>query len=515
MADYLNTEYLKDLFAKMNMATSAPAKKEEALVTVPMVSTPAQKSFDQTGLVVEKSNKPVSTNTEVQAKATTATPPKSGPSFDTQAQKWFGLTNEKWNALSAEEKQNKSDIALKGMIESYNANQKKLGTGKSMTVAEQYALYISRCSSKAEVARLTQTVKSMDKDNQLEAFKSSYKYQDESFRDVAEGILAVDYTKLHEDNVVAAAKETENFSEKNQIIAAQNASKVKVEIQEAVVEAFMGRTEKVDMALSGQVGKFGVNADGTVNNKIQLNCFEKISTSKFQSVVENTAANIYQLVSENQTPATQIIINTDNEGAIKAAASQIYKCSQENQVAIKSALINTKYESVKQEVANQEAIAKKEAAAKAEEAEKVQAEEAKAQAEKEQAAAPQVDNNSMEAKINSIKDKIEGKQDVSKEVQNLSDIEKIKLLRDCPDLMDVIAQGNASLQVLDAIGQMVRRGGPSQKISYEKLPIKFMDQITQSNILDEMKSQGTLDKVDSNDLKSSAKKYYFTLINRK
>ena len=49
------------------------------------------------------------------------------PTLDAQTRKWFHLTQAQWDALPDEEKQAKTEIALKGIVDSYNENQEKLG----------------------------------------------------------------------------------------------------------------------------------------------------------------------------------------------------------------------------------------------------------------------------------------------------------------------------------------------------------------------------------------------------
>lgn len=446
MADYLNNvEYLKDLFAKIDIASPTPAKKEAASTAVPIVSKPVQ-GPDNIGLVVEK----MKTDSQA-APQVKPTQEKSGPSNEIQTINWFKDTNNNpklWDSLSEEEKQKRTDIALKGMIDSYNDNQKKIGSNKRMTVAEQYAIYISRCTTEEQVIRLTKSVKSMDKNNQLPAFKSSYKYQNEKYRDIAERILATDYTKLHPDNVVEAARETKNFSEKNRVIAAQNASQVIVAKQPEVVGVLLDeKDENVDMALSNQVGQFGVNKDGTVDKKIQLGCFEQISTSQFQNVVENVAKNIYQLDSENQSPATQIIIRTDNEGAIRAAASQVNKCSEKYQDDIISELNNTKYDSVKQELARQEA-------------EKIAEIQSKETIEKEQNSTTSTAKAT--TKIDAVVEIIQNKDTsaLKDSVKKMSDTDKEKLLNLYPNNVDIISSivesssGMLCLKAMDALSKL-------------------------------------------------------------
>lgn len=338
------------------------------------------------------------------------------PSFEMQTMKWFGYDKspekrKEWDALSPEEKQKKSDIALKGMIDSYNDNQVRIWNGisekdwnklsakqkqeyqelawkdvdpltnkqkhcKRMTVAEQYKLYVGRCSTEEEVTRLTKTVVSMDKDNQLDAFKNSYQYKNEKFRDIAEKILAKDYVHLHEDNIVSAAEETKNFSIDNQVIAAENAPNAVVSKHKALVGVFTSRkNHDIDMALSNVVKEFGVTHDANgkpvldskgkpiVDSGVQYECFETIvkeaKNCNFSDVIQNSAKKVCDLSGDIQRQSVDCIINTGDEAAIKVAASQLndYKCSEKDKELIRNNLYNTNYESVKQEVITQEALA--------------------------------------------------------------------------------------------------------------------------------------------------------------
>jgi len=462
------------------------------------------------GLTIEKTTK--TENVEVVKKAEETKKEnqqnQDGPTFETQTMNWFKDTKENpelWEKLSEEEKQKRSNTALNGMIESYNENQvriwnnisneqwKKLSdkekqnyrdlalngidpvTGiekrcKQMTVAEQYEKYVKRCTSKEQVIRLTRTVKSMDKDNQIAAFKDSYEYKNKDFRDAAERILSNDYTELHEDNVPEAARIiVKNSSKENVLHATDNAFKTPVKKQAEVVYEFMqAKNEKVDLALSNQIGKFGVKEDGTIDKEVQLDCFGKLTKSEFQAVIENTAKNIYQLHSENQRPATQIIIDTKNEGAINVAASQIYKCSKENQEAIKYDLKNTGYTSVNNTLAKAET-----------QAESITKEtSSNTQLTTSDAKVKEVVKLIQENKANTV--------ELENLVKNLSQAEKIALIRECSansDVLWAIFESNPSLEVLSELGKHININ-ELKNSRIAKLQFGFLGTDTQIAILE-------------------------------
>lgn len=518
MADYLNTnEYLRDLFAKMNIANPTPAQKETAPVTVPIGQSTIAVSTDMKGLVVEKTENKQENSTKNRVSnhakdSAVAKSKPSGPSFETQVMKWFKDTVDHpklWKSLSEEEKQRRSDIALKGMIEAYNNDPQNIKAGKTMTVAEQYALYIGRCSTKEEVMRLTRTVKAMDKDDQLESFKSSYKYQNEEFRDVAESILALDYTKLHQDNVIPAAKETNNFSEKNQIIAAENASNVVVGKQQELIDEFMSRkNEKIDTALSDQVGKFGVYGDGTTNQNIQLDCFDKILSSQYQSVKEGTALNICNLVEENQPLATNLVVKTHNEGAIKAAASQIDKYSDENKSQIRESLLASGYSSVEKTIYDVETRAiqydtQEQTASEAED-------------ETQSTLTTSTETISVEA----VKQLVVNKDTVSIKdtVRNLSEVETISLLKQCPNMsvIKAVMGNNPSLAVLAQIGEILKDEKASKDMDYKMLlsNVGFIGLTGQYALIRQSAQNGTLKDIDRSRLEASVKIEYDKLMEK-
>lgn len=461
---------------------------------VPLTSQPKVETKKMTGLALEHETKPVATTkqTSVQSKAQV----KEGPTMDEQTRKWFGISKEDWNKLGEEEKQKRTDVALGGMIESYNKTHKN-----KMTVAQQYALYSSRCQSKEEVIRLTRTVKSMDTDNQLTAFKSSYKYKNAEYRDAAEKILAVDYTKLDEKNVPEAAKETRNFSEENQVIAAQHSSEAPVKVQEAVTKEFTSRkNEKIDLALSDNIGNYGVEKDGKVNTEVQEHIATDLLKTPFQSVTENVSRNVYTLDERVQIPVSKNIMGMDNEGAQIALASTYNKFKGENQKELNNMLSSSKYESVHYELKQQET-------AKIEETQTTKTENTENTVNTEE-----TDNKAKsEKKVSDVvKLATENKNDkvVAAKVKTLTDSEKLRLLEQCPTESVVLAilNSNPSTEVLRKIdGKVLAQVKDKKDLSTQ---MAFLGSEAQSLVLAQKASSGRLGDINRAFLTSSLKKRY-------
>lgn len=412
------------------------------------------------------------------------------PSLDTQTKKWFGLTDAQWNALTPEEKQNKSNIALKGMIVSYNDNQVKIWnnisdanwsklsekqkqdyrnlawkdvdpkTGekrhcKRMTVAEQYSLYLGRCSSEDEVIRLTKTVISMNKEDQLNAFKNSYQYKNLQYRDLAEGILSRDYVYLHRDNIPGAVEETKKFAIKNQVIAAESSAKVPVDLQPTVVENFASRNNHdIDMALSNNEGKYGVtyDADGkpiSVDKDIQFSCYKNIVTAandcRFSDVVQNSAKNICTLDKDNQAIAVKSILSTGDIDAINVAASQFSNYDKSAQSDIANIINSSNYDSAKVTLAQ---------AAQNLNDDSVKVNSIGTSSDTANTNTKTSDNDTVNAVTTILDSSITNKDlKIAEVIKNASEADKLVLLKTCPsmDVIKAILASGPSMEVMSKI----------------------------------------------------------------
>lgn len=252
----------------------------------------------------------------------------SKPTLDKQTMKWFGLSQAQWDALSDEEKQTKTETALKGIVDAYNKNQEKLGSNKRLTYAKQVELYRDRTAAGdyGQVKRLTSSVKGLHGKDQEDAIKVAYQFDDNGNRNVAEKTIADDYVDYDKENVLVAAKETKNFSVNNQVSAADNAWLADNSLHKDLVHEYMSRDNKsVQTALAKNVGNFGKDDDDNLagdGKQIQYDCYKEIISSKYDSVVTTVADNIWTMDKSNQVPAVNDIYATDNTEAKNAIASQ-------------------------------------------------------------------------------------------------------------------------------------------------------------------------------------------------
>lgn len=446
------------------------------------------------------------------ASKTPAKPFKPGPTLDTQTKKLCGISDEKWETLSEEQKQEYENFALRKMIDDYNNDPKHIKAGLRMTVAEQYELYAARYErgqgSRAEFERFTRTIKAMEKEDQINSVKISIQCNDEALKDIAQGVISVDYTSYDKDNIIETVNIIiKNFSEENQVTAAQNAHNAPVETQTGVVQAFVkDGCKPAQMEIASKPGLFGIREDGTVDTQVQLACFETISTkSSYEDVTKMAASSIYALCKENQVPATDIIIGTNNEGAILAAASQAYKCADENQAAIKLSLLNTNYsEKVQTVFTQQEKEATQAIQNEAEEIEEVEASTSSAS-----------QKAQTELKIAEIEEKIKTKQDIKNDVAKLSDSEKIALLRECPsaEVVKAMIDLGASTEILSHISV-----DTIKQVDYKKMTgtiINFLSDDVQQYIVKQCADGGSLNSISREYLKAGAKKVYDKAIEEK
>lgn len=275
------------------------------------------------------------------------------PTLDRQTMKWFGYTQAQWDALSDPEKQAKTEIALKGIVDAYNKHQKEIGSSKRLSYAKQVELYRDRTAAGDydQVQRLTSSVKALKGKDQKDAISVAYQYEDDGNRNVAEKTMADDYVDYEPENVLVAAKETKNFSIKNQVTAADNAWLADNSLHKDLVFEYMSRdNEDVQAALASNVGNFGKDDNGDVTDEgkqIQYDCYKKIIGSDYDSVVTTAADNIWTMDKDNQVPAVRDIYATDNTDAKDAVAQNIKYYEDGTQSDIESIISDSDCDSAK------------------------------------------------------------------------------------------------------------------------------------------------------------------------
>lgn len=291
------------------------------------------------------------------------------------------------------------------------------------------------------------------------------------------------------------------------IIVASQVSKLDKTNQTFAVEIF--ENANVSDELKKQVDKSIINQYSEFARENQVDIHTIMSDSKFTETVEYAAQNIYKFAKENQIKAVNITIGTDNEKAILAAASQIYKCSQENQEAIKTALVNTSFESVCKEVARQEQI-------KTDEPTKTKKEEAINDVKEDvKDKETQTQKIALEQKIAKIEEKIQNKEDITEDVGELSNAQKIILLKQCPsaEVVKAMIDLGASTEILAHI-----KVSTITQINYKKMTgtiINFLSDDVQQYIVTKCSSDGNLDSISRKYLKAGAKKIYDKAIEEK
>lgn len=275
------------------------------------------------------------------------------PTLDKQTMKWFHMTQAEWNTLSDEDKQEKTEIALKGIVDAYNKNQANLGSNKKLTYAGQVKLYRDRTAAGDydQVKRVTGSVKSLKGKDQADALKVAYQYKDEGNRNIAEKKIADDYTEYDKENVLTAARETKNFSGNNQALAAGSAWLADNSLHKDLVHEYMSRdNEDVQNALADNVGNFGNDDNGDITDEgrqIQYDCYKEIIGSKYNSVVTTAAENIWTMDKDNQVPAAKDIYATNNTDAKDAVAEQFNYYDDGAKQDIKSIINNSDCDSAK------------------------------------------------------------------------------------------------------------------------------------------------------------------------
>ena len=265
-----------------------------------------------------------------------------------------GLTREKWDKMSDEEKELAAGRFMNEMITNWNRDPKN--KDKQTSVEQQYQLYMSRCKTKEDVEFLTRTFKHLDTDRRLSAFIQAHQYENAEFQEIAENILADNMDCLApEDQEAAHEHVQQNFhSSDAKAKASVAATKITdVEVAHRVTRGYQDlKDEKVDIAMSNHIGEYFRDENGEIKpgsqaEKYQMELWQNgLQNASSEEARTNYARNTYQLTRDNQTPASDIVIATNNEAYLNAMAENVYKFDESTRDNVINNLENSGYESV-------------------------------------------------------------------------------------------------------------------------------------------------------------------------
>ena len=133
-------------------------------------------------------------------------------------------------------------------------------------------------------------------------------------RQAAERTLAGNYHRATEKNQARFANYmVKNFFEENVEIAAQNASKTNVKVQEEIVKTFLStNNEKINNIIESQIDLFGIDNEGKIDEAIRNACAREIEAAK----AEIEAKQVVE-VQVTETAETKIQNTTSNEEEVK------------------------------------------------------------------------------------------------------------------------------------------------------------------------------------------------------
>lgn len=481
-------------------------------VSVPIGQTDS-KTKQTMGLSIEKSKTTPTTSTTSVAsnttkpKTTSTDSVKSGKvkyedpnpdaTFERQTRRVNNnMSEEEWNKLSEEKKQELCNAAFEKIMNSPGAD--------GITHDGQFYLYAQRCSTPEEVIRLNKALAFFSPDARTAVLaKDVDSYKTPELKEVALLQIAKEYPtyKDKESQREGLGYVMRGKSEKAKRTATQNIYKADVSLHEELTDRVkQEKNEDLENELANQVDKLGKKADGTVDTDIQSNCSKKIYDTPFQSVKENFASKIHLLDRNVQMPATQMVAKSNNEGAIKAAALNYTKCSKDLQNDMKSLLSSTKYESVNKALVQSELNAK---------AEQTKALESAKQAETASYAnnTESVSSKYSDEKVADVIAKVEAGKDISKDVKSLTTSEQIAVLKSCsnPSVVQAIVSSGASIQVLQHLDVETLKG-----IDYKSLisSICFLPADSQIFIVEMCAKSGKLSEIRREFLKPQAKEIY-------
>ncbi len=283
-------------------------------------------------------------------------------------------SKEQWDNMSQQEQEAVKARFIENAINDHN----KAHPDKPISVEHQFRLYMRRCSTPEEAEELARVCARLDKNNQLRGMIESCNFENEEMKAAAlRGIAsrAGDFDQSVQKDVHGFIQASGN--EDAQAIAAVEAQKIKdIKVQKEVVQDYQAiGSKKVDMAVSSHIGEYFRDENGEIKpgseaEKYQMELWQNgLQNASSEEARANYARNTYQLTRDNQTPASDMVMQTNNEAYINAMAENAYKFDESIRDSVITKLENSGYDSVKNTLKEAKAQYEAEQKAKAENSE--------------------------------------------------------------------------------------------------------------------------------------------------
>lgn len=414
-------------------ATKAPGAETKPTTVEAKTSTEGEKPFKKTGESVDERL------TRYYISYKNATPEEKEKLLDKYITKHYDTLK---NKPKAEQIKIQLEDYEKLLSNTRNPDSREMITRKINVLKQENQV------PAAKRATVEETDPELKKRGEIGVAKTIHKCADENQTKLTQ--LVVDSKNV--EAITIGATNASKLAKENQPVAAKIYEGTKVSEDPEKAEAFQ---KSVDKILIDQYGQFA--------EENQLPIHQIMSDSKFSETVEYAAKNIYHFDKANQADAFQITVNTGNKEAINAASEQWGKYDNSAKDEIKTIINETKYDIAKEIIVKAQAEAL-EAKIKANEKEEALAaaaeiEEAAEQAEEKQAQSANISSastdeaQSTDQTIAEIEKAVNSNEDPTALINNLSDVEQIALLQQCPSdtIIRAIINSDPSRDVLGKI----------------------------------------------------------------
>lgn len=462
---YLQEKYNQLFYSQNN--DQKPATKDDSYSTIPIgkkSSTKTTASLTETGnvpLVSKKDKNTLTNNTEE----------KKPEDVRNRLDRAFG------GKYSKATREQKIQYIGRYFEECIKNNPNMTYEQRKRLQITNYKLLAKYTKNKEDYELLARSASRLEKENQLAGAQSA----------INDG----ETKELKHIGTVAVAHTVQNYDKSNQhevtktIVKTKDAEAIKVGASHASELDIQNQVEAVKIYQKAEISNNDkkaldfilINQYSKYAKENQVNIHKIMSNSKDKETVKYAAKNIYNLDKENQAEAFKYTVSTKNEEAINVAVTQWNYYDSSAKTEIKSVVENSEFESAKATLA------------KAEE-------------------------NSISQKISEIKEIVEnnhGSAAISEKVRNLSDIEKIELLKQYPnsDVIRAIINTNPSLDVLANIDESYLK-----EMGYTNVGsnLCFLSASAQAYLVKENAANGTLNNINRSFLLASVKPEYDKLI---
>lgn len=437
---------------------------------------------------------------------------KTGESIDERLTRYYSKYKD---AKTKEEK----EAFLKRYLEgSYAASGKSRAEQIKIQLAD-FKKLLSNTQDPDSYEMLAKQIYILESENQVSAAKSAVNEQEDKVlkEKGAIGVAQSVHLCATENQTELTSVVIGSGSQEAMVIGAGHASDCDTTQQQSVVSLYHDAYKDIqpkDEKEKAEIEKLQVELDKTLVDQYgkyakenELAIHKTISTSAYEETIKYAASNIFKFDKENQLQASEITINTGCNTAITALALQAGKCDKSVQEALVTKIPDYETRLAESNLPKVETKEENKTVTEANDQETIRYAQPAIPA-KESVSYNSYGNESTKLNVinetvQNVNDKTEDLQTLVQMVKDLSDVEKIALVKAStdPTVINAVMKSNPSLTVLSAMKAKDFESVSLKDIGYN---FYFLNADAQITIM----QRSSIYEINRDILKPEAKKIY-------